>query len=401
MLRTYLIFLFLLSSQFIFSQNSNNLVLNPGFEEVSKVFPVLPCTFIKRNTSFDKSMPSWTTFEGQTPDIVQWEDGRKNPCVYPRPRTGERMVGMINFLPHDDINMPKDYHEFLQGSLKEPLIAGEEYQFQFFIAQPALTANFHLKRVYGKITTAIPVGTNNLGFYFLEEQLDITTNMWKYIEENEIKPHFNIEKIIEIQDGEWIQLMGTFKADKAYTHFILGNFFTDENTKNNLSSEQKAELADFPTLYYMEEKKRVAYYLIDDFGIYLVNEAPAPAPPTVSLSKQLETEGIYTFKNVNFASGKWDLQTTAFAELNALANFLKENSTKKIEIGGHTDNQGTAVSNQILSENRAKAVYDYLIEKKIEAERLTFKGYGETKPKMTNETEAGRLENRRVECMIL
>jgi outer membrane protein OmpA-like peptidoglycan-associated protein len=386
--------------QSIFSQNPNNLVLNPGFEEVSKVFPVLPCTFIKRNTSFDKSMPSWTTFEGQTPDIVQWQDGRKNPCVYPNPREGNRMVGIINYLPHDDINMPKDYHEFLQGTLKEPMVVGKEYTFQFFITQPALTANFHLKRVYGKITTAIPVAANNLGFYFLEKQLDITTDMWKYIEDNEIKPHFNIEKIIEIEDGEWIQLTGTFKVDKPYTHFILGNFFTDENTKNNLPAEQKAALADFPTLYYMEEKKRVTYYLIDDFGIYLANEAP-DLQPVVSLSKQLETKGIYTFENVNFASGKWDLQPAAFTELDDLTTFLKENPTKRIEIGGHTDSRGTTVSNQQLSENRAKAVYNYLIEKGIDAERLNFKGYGEMKPKMTNETEAGRLENRRVECVIL
>ena len=173
-----------------------------------------------------------------------------------------------------------------------------------------------------------------------------------------------------------------------------------ENTKNNLSAEQKAALADFPTLYYMEEKKRVTYYLIDDFGIYLASEAPA-LQPVVSLYKQLATKGIYTFENVNFASGKWNLQPAAFTELDDLTAFLKENPTKKIEIGGHTDSQGTVVSNQQLSENRAKAVYNYLIEKGIDAERLNFKGYGETKPKMTNKTEAGRLENRRVECVIL
>lgn len=95
------------------------------------------------------------------------------------------------------------------------------------------------------------------------------------------------------------------------------------------------------------------------------------------------------------------MQAAAFTELDALIAFLNKNPTKNIEIGGHTDSQGTAESNQQLSENRAKAVFDYLVEKGIATERLTYKGYGETKPKMTNDTEEGRLENRRVECVIL
>lgn len=391
---------FLFFTQLVFAQNANNLVLNPSFEEVSKVFPMKPCQFIGLNTEFDKKMPSWTTFEGQTPDVVQWDAERENPCVYPQPRTGDRMIGIINYLPHDDINMPRDFHEFIQGSFRESLTVGEEYRFEFYITQPALTANFHLKRVYGKITTAVPVSVNNLGFYFLEKPMDITTDIWKWIEENEMKPHFNIEEIIKIPDGEWVRLTGTFKAEKPYSHFILGNFFTDENTKNDLSADQKAAIADFPTLYYMEEKKRVAYYCIDDFGIYLASDAPTP-PPAIALSTQLKTKGIYTFENVNFASGKWDLQSEATVELNELADYLKENPAVKIEIGGHTDNQGTTSANQILSENRAKAVFKYLVDKNISAERLIFKGYGESKPKVTNDTEEGRLINRRVECVIL
>lgn len=398
MLQNHLITIFLSLSYLGFAQNENNLVLNPGFEESSHVYPMKPCDFIRINTSFDKSMPAWNTFAGQTPDIVQWEEDRKYPCVYPQPRSGERMIGIINFLPHNDVNMPLDFHEFVQGSLKKPLEIGKEYGFEFYIAQPRQTANFHLKRVYGKITTAVPVSVNNLGFYFVEKPLDITTNMWKFIEDNNIKPHFNFEEIIFIEDGDWLRLTGTFTATKAYSHFILGNFFTDANTKNDLPEEQKAAIADFPTLYYMEEKKRVAYYCIDDFGIYEIDKMPEL--PTISLSKQLKEKGSYTFKNVNFATGKWNLRPAASAELDGLIDYLTKNPTLKIEIGGHTDNQGSTEANQVLSENRAKAVFEYLTAKGIISDRLTFIGYGETMPKASNETEEGRLMNRRVACVV-
>ena len=73
----------------------------------------------------------------------------------------------------------------------------------------------------------------------------------------------------------------------------------------------------------------------------------------------------------------------------------------KIEIGGHTDNKGTSEYNKSLSHNRAKAVYEYLIEKGIAANRLSYKGYGESKPIDTNETDEGRANNRRTEFKVI
>ena len=72
-----------------------------------------------------------------------------------------------------------------------------------------------------------------------------------------------------------------------------------------------------------------------------------------------------------------------------------------IEIGGHTDGKGSEAYNQRLSENRAKAVVDYLVSKGVDAKRLKYKGYGKTMPVDTNDTEEGRAKNRRVEFKIL
>lgn len=95
------------------------------------------------------------------------------------------------------------------------------------------------------------------------------------------------------------------------------------------------------------------------------------------------------------------LRPESTAELNRLLKLINENTTMIIEISGHTDNKGSDTYNQKLSENRAKAVVDYLTEKGIDKERLEFKGYGETEPVASNETEEGQQLNRRIEFKIL
>ena len=80
---------------------------------------------------------------------------------------------------------------------------------------------------------------------------------------------------------------------------------------------------------------------------------------------------------------------------------LNENPTMEIEISGHTDNVGKPSDNMILSNNRAKAVVNFLISKKINPARLVAKGFGETKPLADNKTEAGRLQNRRTEMRVI
>lgn len=115
----------------------------------------------------------------------------------------------------------------------------------------------------------------------------------------------------------------------------------------------------------------------------------------------LESGTKFELRNVFFETAKFDLKATSYNELNYVLELLKANPNLKIIIGGHTDNVGNATNNQILSENRAKAVMDYLIQKGIAADRLSAKGYGATKPIESNETETGRAKNRRTEIEIL
>jgi outer membrane protein OmpA-like peptidoglycan-associated protein/tetratricopeptide (TPR) repeat protein len=116
-------------------------------------------------------------------------------------------------------------------------------------------------------------------------------------------------------------------------------------------------------------------------------------------------------KNVFFDLASANLRPTSFVELNKLRDFLIINATIKIELGGHTDTRGDATENQVLSNNRAKAVYDYLVKEGIVATRLSYKGYGETvninsdaaisKLGSEKEKEAAHQENRRTEYKII
>ena len=97
---------------------------------------------------------------------------------------------------------------------------------------------------------------------------------------------------------------------------------------------------------------------------------------------------------------KYELKPESKVELVKLSALLKNNPTMKIIIGGHTDNVGSDEDNMILSDNRAKAVYNRLVEHGIKAERLKWKGYGETKPIETNDTPEGRANNRRTDFVV-
>lgn len=106
-----------------------------------------------------------------------------------------------------------------------------------------------------------------------------------------------------------------------------------------------------------------------------------------------------TLKNVEFETGKWDILPQFEVELQKLVDILKTYPDHNYVIEGHTDYVGKEKDNQVLSENRAKAVMDWVIAKGADASRLTSIGYGEAKPVATNSTSEGRQRNRRVDLV--
>lgn len=117
--------------------------------------------------------------------------------------------------------------------------------------------------------------------------------------------------------------------------------------------------------------------------------------------KSLAAGNKIVLNNIFFSSDKATLRSESTNELQRIVKLLKENSSMKVEISGHTDSKGAAEYNQTLSENRAKAVVDYIIAAGIKPARLTYKGYGKDQPIATNDTEEGRQLNRRTEFKII
>jgi len=141
-------------------------------------------------------------------------------------------------------------------------------------------------------------------------------------------------------------------------------------------------------LFYSQNfnlKNSTSFHQAQQFDIYL---EPVKAGDKIILS------------NIFFGFDSYELKQESYSELNQLITFLNRNPRLKVEISGHTDDVGKETYNQSLSENRAKSICEYLLQY-INPERLSFKGYGSTMPIVSNETEAGRTQNRRCEMKII
>ena len=110
----------------------------------------------------------------------------------------------------------------------------------------------------------------------------------------------------------------------------------------------------------------------------------------IPMNKIRISDKPFVLENIFFDVNKYNLKPESRVELDKLHELLKKNKTLKIEVGGHTDSDGDPKQNIELSEKRAKSVVNYLIMKGIEESRLSYKGYGETKPRAENNTEANR-----------
>ncbi len=106
-------------------------------------------------------------------------------------------------------------------------------------------------------------------------------------------------------------------------------------------------------------------------------------------------------RNIFYDIDSYALRLESQVELGRLIKLLKDNVLLKIEISGHTDKTGRPDYNRKLSENRAKTVAEYLVKNGIDTSRITSKGYGETQPIATNDTDDGRVQNRRTEFMVV
>jgi outer membrane protein OmpA-like peptidoglycan-associated protein len=141
-------------------------------------------------------------------------------------------------------------------------------------------------------------------------------------------------------------------------------------------------------------------YLTSNDSVQVKSEEITPVIKNIVLTP-IEVGLTVRLKNIYFDFDKTTLKSESFIELNKVVDFLKQNENVSIEISGHTDSKGADTYNLNLSQGRSQSVVDYLIGQGIQSSRLQAHGYGESKPIDTNETDAGRANNRRVEFTVL
>jgi outer membrane protein OmpA-like peptidoglycan-associated protein len=137
------------------------------------------------------------------------------------------------------------------------------------------------------------------------------------------------------------------------------------------------------------------------FGAAIDNVSVVPDTAPALVVRESDTEiQVQLGAEVLFDTGRFELKPAATGTLEALAALLAKHPTSTLAIEGHTDSVGSAQSNQLLSENRAGAVRQWLVAHGIPASRITTKGFGSTAPVASNETADGRQKNRRVEVRV-
>lgn len=355
-LRAQLFYLFLLS---IYPLQSQNLVPNPSFEKVNRITNHwVPSDYI-----FEERIEDWTTPNLGSPDIFfdkvidKITPPRKGVDLSPHlPRTGHMMIGIKTYGCETYTQHCKEY---LQIKLKEKIKAGEEYFVEFWV---------------NPMSTSIHV--NNIGAAFADVEIQDNSEYGIYY----FDPLVNEKNVIANAPNEWHRVAATVTANEDAQYLLLGNFFTDEETQ----VEREAD------------DIRYSYYFIDDVLV-----RPLHATTDDWSADDMEIGNTIQLNDILFQTNEAKLLPASFRELQQLAKLLQEKPELVIRINGHTDNQGEEDYNLTLSEKRAEAVVQYLVQKGISEERLQFRGFGETQPMSSNDTAEGQKLNRRVEFVIL
>lgn len=340
-----------------------NLIPNPSFEE----FTTFPLGWFYKGEHYSELIRFWSSPTGASPDaygpdIIVPSSWRKNGFGGHSPYEGNAMSGITVYGCEDG---KPHCREFVQVPLMEPLVTGQKY---------------HLSFAFSHLVRSIQI--DKLGFAFEMDPIDAES-------ENPITSDRAVYTpgIKSCKGGQWKKIEHSFQATQDASYLIIGNFDADEKTE---------------ALKGGSERLNFAYYYIDNVQLKKIPPIiDRPISDGSILNKKLAIGETIRLHNIYFDTDKIDFHPISFVELNELHKILLDNPNLKIEVRGHTDDQGTDEYNQILSLNRAEAVAQYLFDHSIAIDRVKFRGFGSAKPIAENSTDDGRQENRRVEFIVL
>lgn len=360
-----------------------NLVINPGFEEYARPY----CGWTQDVEKFNDNVTGWSSATRTTPDLFSmkndpdcWGHPKKHSKGSQTVRNGQGMAGIKTYGKGDT---PSFWHEYLQGGLIEALQPGVKYIAECWVLRSSRSNE----------------ASNNIGILLLDSTISTRDCLPLYI-----TPTVNEENLLK--KNAWTKVSGVFEAKGGENVVLIGNFYGDDATEH----------------VRMPDGERGAYYYVDDVSVRVAPPGMAlspspkksiPPPPRevpVQHASSNEVE-IHTIEpevgtrvrldNVQFEFDRSTLLPGYEKELDGLVDLMTDFPFMRVEIEGHTDDQGSDAYNDKLSDERAKAVADYLLKKKVDKERITWKGYGKRQPLVPNTSEENRALNRRVEFRII
>lgn len=356
-MKFYIVIIFLFDFIDFYSQN---LIINGSFEK-SKYNQTHISNFEL------KGVNGWYQPSQGTPDFfVSGTNFFGNQIAH----VGKKYLG---FYLHSESDK---YCEYIAQELDNKLTKGEKYLISFYLS----------------LSDNSDIAISSIGIAFTSEKKYYKTK--KRLKLNSV----NYEGDSVIKSNNWMKINLYYVATGLETNLIIGNF-------KDYKKYKVEKIANRPP-------KNFAYYYIDDVTIYSIKDTIKKAKLTLDTVKvKVDTvksvsqydEALASsiiLKDINFETDKSELLSSSYKELDELVHYLKQNPLFKIEVNGYTDNTGKETDNLKLSEERAKTVVNYLIQKGIDEKRTTYKGNGSNNPIAPNDTEVNKAKNRRVEFKL-
>ncbi len=375
--RYFYIFIFLISCNVSIAQN---LIYNGSFEIH---------TAIPKWAGQIRNAMGWFRPTRGTPDYFSELSGKRpigapyNFIGFQKPRTGVAYAGLYLY-ESSDVN---GYREYFSTKLKSPLEKGKQYQVKFYIC----LSNFSEMAVSNVDVLFTPEAINQYGSERLRN-----------------KPQLRYLGDIITDTANWVEMRWTYTAKGNELYLTIGNF---EKADKCIVEVMVHGLASGISLN--------AYYYIDDVCIERIKQdtvckclQDTIQPPKVVVNKDsiraarkppklnIEPEESIIIQHISFETNKSDLLPVSYNELNQLVLYMKKHLSATIDFSGYSDNTGRESKNLKLSNDRAKAVADYVQKKGIAIKRIIYKGYGSSSPISDNKTKEGKAKNRRVEFIV-
>ncbi|MFS4467148.1 OmpA family protein [Maribacter sp. 2210JD10-5] len=347
---------------------AQNLVKNPSFETYSNCPQTLG--------TFESDVTDWKT---PTLGSTDYFNGCSTVMGTPKNFNGEQPADFGTGYIGLYFYAPDDYREYVEASLNSVLEKGKTYTLSFYVSL-AERSDFAI-REFSAVFSENPIFVNtrkNLSRMHLSRlNGDISNRL-----EIRYSDFYSDEK-------DWVLVKKEFVAKGTEKYMIIGNFKNNQRTRK---------------FSMKRNSTKGSYYYLDMVSVTASpsgnSEKNITAKKTTSGTPVFTVNTVAVFNHVLFDFDQSELLPSALKELETIQTYMLKNKHLKIDISGHTDNIGGETYNKRLSTKRAAEVAAYLMRFGISENRISWKGYGSSKPLVKNDTDANRKRNRRVEFVF-